>query len=368
MITENPRAARVSVFGDWGSAEDVIYSNWEEADFDIGALKMRTDLKFAYGLDFGYKVSFNAFVAIAYDPLTRSLWVYDEMYSKGMTNLDIAKKIISMGYGKEKIWADAAEPKSIFELREGLIEERTVERRKEYVRYSLPNIIEAVKGPDSVANGISRVQEYHIFVHYTCRNMILELNNYAWAKDKDGRYTGKPEKEFDHLCDALRYALTGELIKGHGGVVEARGMDERLVRASLPKAEPVAVSAPEPVYELPAPAGEPVAEEPTEPVPATQAEVVPHAHVSRVGGVSEPVTLSEKDIITMRLMAPDAPPVNTLNALKVVPAEGPEGVAPPKRRARRVFSSSRVERACRRGPTHSPWRPRRPSSRWRHRS
>lgn len=208
-MIDNPRAAKVSVFGDWGSAEDIVYDNWEESDFDIPALKARTDVKFAFGLDFGYKVSYNAFVAIAYEPMTRTMWIYDEMYEKGMTNLDIAKKIISIGYGKEKIWADAAEPKSIYELREGLIEERkNSDGTKDYVRYALPNIIEAVKGPDSVSNGISRVQEYHIYVHYKCRNCILEFNNYAYARDKDGNFTGKPEKEFDHCLVAGTMILT----------------------------------------------------------------------------------------------------------------------------------------------------------------
>lgn len=285
MVIDNPRAAKVSVFGDWGSAEDIVYDNWEEADFDIPALKNRTDVKFAFGLDFGYKVSYNAFVALAYDPMTRTMWIYDEMYEKGMTNLDIAKKIISMGYGKEKIWADAAEPKSIYELREGLIEEReNPDGTSDYVRYSLPNIIEAVKGPDSVSNGISRVQEYHIYIHYKCRNAIRNFTNYAWAKDKDGQYTGKPEKEEDHIPDAVRYALNGELLKGRGGVIEARG------------------------------------------------EPVTH-HVSRIG-TSSPEPLKTTPAL------PE--PVNTFtSSTRIVSAEGPVDVAPPRKRAVRVFSSIR---------------------------
>lgn len=214
MAVDNPRAARVSVYGDWGSAEDIIYENWEEADFDIPALKAREDLKFAFGLDFGFKVSYNALIAIAYDTLTRTLWIYDEMYFKGESNLVIAKEIIRKGYGKEKIWADSAEPKSIHELKEGFIEERmNPDGSKDHVRYALPGVVEAVKGPDSVRNGIARVQEYHIYIHYTCRNTLREVMNYSWKKDKDGKYTGEPEKEFDHLClvgDTLIKTSDGE--------------------------------------------------------------------------------------------------------------------------------------------------------------
>ena len=220
--------------------------------------------------------SYNAFIAVAYDPMTRTMWIYDEMYKKGMTNLDIAKEITRMGYSKERVWADAAEPKSIYELQQGLIEERRGPNGKEYVRYSLSNITTAVKGPDSVNNGISRIQEYHIIVHPNCRNTILELNNYAWAKDKDGNYTGKPDKLYDHLMDALRYSLSGELVKGHGGVVEAKG-------------EPVSLTTP----------------------------------------MAAPVAVDE--------------PVNTLNSLNVVPAEGPTDVAPPRKHVCRVFSSIRYD-------------------------
>lgn len=289
MAVDNPRAARVSVYGDWGSAEDIIYENWEEADFDIPALKAREDLKFAFGLDFGFKVSYNALIAIAYDTLTRSLWIYDEMYFKGESNLVIAKEIIRKGYGKEKIWADSAEPKSIHELKEGFIEERmNPDGTKDHVRYALPGVVEAVKGPDSVRNGIARVQEYHIYIHYTCRNTLREVMNYSWKKDKDGKYTGEPEKEFDHLMDSLRYALTGELIRGHGGVVEARGgtdaelLPERKGAPALPR--PSRVSAPQPEA-----------------------------------------------------------PVNTYADSEVVSAEGPADVAPPKKRTCRVFSSIRTE-------------------------
>lgn len=225
MIIENPRAARVSVYGDWGSAEDIIYSNWEEADFNIPALKCRQDVKFLYGLDFGYATSFNAFVALAIEPLTHTMWIFDEMYERGMTNLDIAKRLTEKGYAKEVITADAAEPKSIFELQQGFIEEATIDGVTQNVRYSVPNIRAAVKGPDSVSNGIARVQEYHIYIHTSCVNAIRNFTNYAWSRDKDGNLTNKPLKEEDHIPDAVRYATSLEILKGRGGIAEARGED-----------------------------------------------------------------------------------------------------------------------------------------------
>ena len=199
----DPRGARVVCDGDWGIAEGLIYTNWEELplDFDISAIFKRDDIKFSFGLDFGYTVSYNAFVAFAIDLKSREIWVYDEMYNRGMTNLEIARTICQMGYGKEEIWADSADKKSIFELQQGLVEEVPQDNGTvTYEKWQLPNIHAAMKGPDSVSNGIQRLQSFKIWVMPKCRNMIINLNNYAWEVDKDGKYTGKPIKEWDHLC------------------------------------------------------------------------------------------------------------------------------------------------------------------------
>ena len=225
----NPRAARVVCDGEWGRAEGLIYENWFEEDFDVKEILNREGIRTAFGLDYGYAVSFNAFIAILVDMKTRDIWVYDEMYKKGMTNLDIARKICEMGYGKEEIWADSAEPKSNYELAQGLVEEIGFGVDKTYVKWQLPNVRPALKGADSVANGIQRIQSFKIHVLPRCQNTILELNNYAWDEDKDGILTGKPIKDFDHLMDAMRYAMTKFFIRAKGSVVEAKGVDEPLL-------------------------------------------------------------------------------------------------------------------------------------------
>lgn len=241
MYQDNPRAARVICDGDWGVAEGLIYNNWEIMDFDIDELKRDPNIKHAYGLDFGYAASYNAFVAIAADIGKRKLWIYDEMYEKGLTNIDIAKKVTAMGYSKEIIWADAAEPKSIYELEAGLIEERVSDDGEvDYHRWQLPSIRPALKGPDSVANGIQRLQAFRIYVHPSCKNVIMELNNYCYDVDKDGNFTDKPIKDFDHCLVAGTMILTdhgqvpiediqvGDLVMTHLGYmpVEAAGITQ----------------------------------------------------------------------------------------------------------------------------------------------
>lgn len=227
MYIRDPRRARVFCDGEWGVSEGLIYDNWTEEDFDYLDILKQPDIKTAFGLDFGYAVSFNAFVAVLVDLKGRKLWIYDEMYEKGLTNIDIAKKITKMGYGKEEIWADAAEPKSISELRAGFTEEKWNDdcHRMETFHWQLPGIIPALKGRDSVSNGIQRLQSFEIVVHPKCENVLREFSNYSYAKDRDGNFTDQPDKEFDHAMDALRYAMGKFFSKGRGTVYEAKGID-----------------------------------------------------------------------------------------------------------------------------------------------
>ena len=93
-----------------------------------------------------------------------------------------------MGYGKEHITADSAEPKSIDELK----------------GYGL-RIKGAKKGKDSISNGIQWIQDLEIIIHPRCVNFITEITNYTWAKDKFGNTLNIPIDDFNHLMDAMRY-------------------------------------------------------------------------------------------------------------------------------------------------------------------
>eukprot|EP00831_Metopus_contortus_P028780 TRINITY_DN23821_c0_g1_i2.p4 TRINITY_DN23821_c0_g1~~TRINITY_DN23821_c0_g1_i2.p4 ORF type:complete len:107 (+),score=17.44 TRINITY_DN23821_c0_g1_i2:619-939(+) len=85
------------------------------------------------------------------------------MYEEGMSNEKIAKKITVMGYAKEKIRADSAEPKSIDRLRD----------------LGLSHIRKARKGKDSITNGIDYISDYKIIIHPRCINFITEISNYT---------------------------------------------------------------------------------------------------------------------------------------------------------------------------------------------
>lgn len=204
LYKNSPRMARIICDGEWGVAEGLIYDNWIEEDFDLGEVMAKhPDAKPSFGLDFGYSISFNAFVAILVDLKDREMWIYDEYYANGQSNIDLAKAITEMGYAKEEIWADAAEPKSIDEMSKGFDEVTYDENNQPIINhYQLPRIRPALKGADSVQNGIQRMQSFRIHVHPRCINTLIEFNNYAWDTDKDGNFIDKPIKEWDHCLVA----------------------------------------------------------------------------------------------------------------------------------------------------------------------
>ena len=210
LYKDAPRLARIVCDGDWGIAEGLIYENWQEEAFDIKeVIEQHPRGVLSFGLDFGYSISYNAFVAVFFDLGARELWVFDEMYDRGMTNLAIAKRICAMGYGKETIWADAAEPKSISELQRGLTEATIDEHGNQIpITWALPAIRPALKGPDSLKNGIQRLQSFKWHVHQSCRNTLIELQNYAYDRSADGVWLEKPIKEFDHCLVAGTMVIT----------------------------------------------------------------------------------------------------------------------------------------------------------------
>lgn len=193
MKINNPRRFRIEGDGEWGIAEGLIYTNFEMVDFDVDAIRSIPGIKSAFSLDFGFTDP-TAFICSMVDNTAKIIYVFDEWYNTGTTNQKIAEQIKSMGYGGQRIICDCAEPKSIAELYDCGIKSEP-----------------SRKGRDSVNHGIQQIQNYKIIVHPRCVEFWKEINNYCWAKDKFDKPTDKPEHEFSHGMDALRYGVTGLL-------------------------------------------------------------------------------------------------------------------------------------------------------------
>ncbi len=191
MKTNNPRRYQVAGLGNWGIVDGLVYENWREADFDLMEVRKQSGIKTAFGLDFGYTNDPTAFFCGLVSEREKKIYVFDELYKKAMSNEEIYEAIAKAGYSKEKIVADSAEPKSIARLRD----------------LGLARISAARKGKDSVMHGIDFISDYEIIVHPSCCNFLTEISNYTWDEDGFGKKINQPLDDFNHLMDAMRYAL-----------------------------------------------------------------------------------------------------------------------------------------------------------------
>lgn len=188
MKVANPRRYRVAGLGDWGVVDGLVYERWKEELFSMKDLPKAAQS--AFGLDFGYTNDATALFCGFVSLEQRRLYVWDELYQKGLSNKAIHDQVVRMGYGKERITADSAEPKSIDELKGmGL------------------RISGAKKGKDSINNGIQWIQDLEIIIHPRCVSFLTEISLYQWKRDKFGKPLNEPEDDNNHLMDAMRYAL-----------------------------------------------------------------------------------------------------------------------------------------------------------------
>lgn len=190
MKEKNPRRYQVAGLGNWGIVDGLVYENWKEQEFTLPDIQKQYNLSSAFGLDFGYTNDPSALFCGFIDLHAKKIFVWDEMYEAGLSNERIYQNIVSMGYSKEQITADSAEPKSIDQLK----------------GFGL-RIKGAEKGRDSINAGIQFIQDFEIIIHPRCVKFLTEISNYTWDKDKFGNKLNRPIDDFNHLMDAMRYAL-----------------------------------------------------------------------------------------------------------------------------------------------------------------
>jgi len=167
--------------GQLGEVEGKVYKDWKIIDEIPHEARLER-----YGMDFGYTNDPSSIVAIY---KYNDGFILDEItYQKGLSNKQIAD--ILNNQPKALVIADSAEPKSIDEIKS----------------YGV-NVIGAVKGQDSVNQGIQYVQDQRISMTKRSINVIKEYRNYLWKTDKEGKIINTPEDIFNHAMDAVRYGL-----------------------------------------------------------------------------------------------------------------------------------------------------------------
>lgn len=173
-------------------SEGLIYPRWGEvalADIPLG-------LSWWYANDWGYGGDQNALVRMAFDALTRTLYVVEVMYALRQLPRDVAAAIrqdcegIGLSADDVVVYCDPARPDSIAEL------------RGQYGVNAIPGINRDKAGRIGYLQGFS--------VRYVGTHIREEVTTYSWrpAKYDEGHYTDVPQDGGDHLMDAISYGTT----------------------------------------------------------------------------------------------------------------------------------------------------------------
>jgi phage terminase large subunit len=202
---EDDKANRPSLYkhkwlGEPNSMELQIYRDWriiDEVPYEAHLVRR--------GLDYGYSNDPSALVDI-YEYNGGYIWD-EQLYRKGMSNKQLADFILALPEPNTLVIPDSSEPKSNDEI-------------KSYGVVLLP----AVKGPDSVQQGIQLVQSVAISVTRRSKNLIAERRNYFWRQDKDGKILNIPIDAFNHAMDAGRYAM--QSLKPHSKALPVEVYEE----------------------------------------------------------------------------------------------------------------------------------------------
>lgn len=181
---------RIYALGEPGILQNVIYTKYRVADYKIPAPD-------AVGVDFGYN---NATAVIGLRQLSDRLQVWEILYQSHMTNADLIEWLTAHGdlwhlTEQVPLYADAAEPNRIEELRRARFNARAADK--------------------SVKDGIDFCKSQTLEIHSSASNLIREIRTYKYREDRSGRVYDEPVKYNDHAMDAMRYGAYSHFGQRH---------------------------------------------------------------------------------------------------------------------------------------------------------
>lgn len=195
LANRNEAYYKIYALGEFATLDKLVFPKYKKQLLNKEELK---HIPSDFGLDYGFINDPSAFMHVKIDEENKRLYILEEYVKKGLTNDKIAEAIKALGYSKEIIRADSAEKKSNQELR----------------NLDIPRVIDVIKGPGSVMQGIQYILQYEIIVDERCVKTIEELENYTWKKDKaTNEYINEPVDSYNHCLDAVRYAVQDRIFQ-----------------------------------------------------------------------------------------------------------------------------------------------------------
>ena len=183
LKVRRPLKYKHAIMGGWlDKAEGVIFNNWKIGQFKRVGVSV-------WGQDYGFSNDPTTLIETNIDTSNKRIYLKECYYLPSLTTSQITRLNEQHAKGG-LIIADSAEPRLISEIRaKGC------------------NVKPSVKGQGSVTYGISLLQDYDLIISEDSINLVKELNNYSWLERK----SNTPIDKFNHLIDAVRYAVSFQL-------------------------------------------------------------------------------------------------------------------------------------------------------------
>lgn len=168
------------------NSEARVFRNWR-----IDRCEPPEGARFYYGADWGFSVDPTVLIRCWIDG--RTVFIDQEAYEVGC-EIDRTPDLFDKVPGS-RLWpirADSASPQTISYMQ----------------RHGFPRMVPAVKGQNSVEEGVNFLKSYDIVVHPDCKHLIDELTLYSFKVDKlTDEVLPALEDKHNHCIDALRYAV-----------------------------------------------------------------------------------------------------------------------------------------------------------------
>lgn len=168
--------------GQYGKVRGLVFPNVKVVESMPLNLKHR-----GFGMDFGYR---NGITTLIEGGLHNEKDVYFNQlfYQRGMSLEEMGKAMTNLCVGKLPVAADPAGEWAI-----------------DHLQKSKFNIFGADKGPDSVAYGITLLNQYNLHITSRSVDMLKERLKYRFKVDNSGNVLNIPVDAWNHAWDAGRY-------------------------------------------------------------------------------------------------------------------------------------------------------------------
>ena len=194
----NPALWKIFGLGEFAIVEGLVYpkETWDIVELTDLPIDVKVEKRIGIDIGFSGKGDPTAAVLCYYANINgiKHMWMEELVYDKGLNEKQLAFRL--KPYNHIKKYIDSANPLYIQNLEDS----------------GMSLVYPVVKYANSVVDGINKVQGYKLHVIKGSVNLIKELNNYCWMKDRHEAFTNTPIDKFNHAMDAMRYSTMSDRV------------------------------------------------------------------------------------------------------------------------------------------------------------